>query len=84
MSGFVWQDALYHSHMTPREALEFAARVKLPSGLSKAEREERVDSLLHAFDLDKCQNTKIGGDAIKGISGGEKKRLSIAIGNFLF
>lgn len=79
MSGFVWQDALYHSHMTPKEALSFAAKVKLPSSLSKAERKERVDSLLQAFDLEKCANTKIGGDTIKGISGGEKKRLSIAV-----
>ena len=79
ISGFVWQDALYHSHLTPREALHFAARLKLSSKITKTEREQRVDALLQAFDLEKCADTKIGNDVVKGISGGEKKRLSIAV-----
>ena len=29
--------------------------------------------------LVKCQDTKIGGDLIKGISGGERKRTSIGV-----
>lgn len=77
VSGFVWQDALYHSHLTPREALHFAARLKEP--MSLADRTERVNNLLHAFDLERCADTRIGNDTIKGISGGEKKRLSIAV-----
>jgi ABC-type multidrug transport system permease subunit len=59
--------------------LNFSARLKLPSPLLVEERTRRVDSLLHAFDLGKCADTFIGGDSLKGISGGEKKRLSIAV-----
>lgn len=77
ISGFVWQDPLYHSHLTPREALHFAARLKDP--MSVEQRTERVNNLLHAFDLERCSDTRIGNDTIKGISGGEKKRLSIAV-----
>ena len=35
--------------------------------------------LLDAFDLRKCANTKVGDSKVKGISGGEKKRISIAM-----
>ena len=76
---FFQKDALYQTHLTPREVLNFSARLKLPSPLSAEERIRRVDSLLHAFDLKKCADTYIGGDSLKGISGGEKKRLSIAV-----
>ena len=64
ISGFVWQESLYLSHLTPREALHFNARLKLPKVISKAERTKRVDDLLKAFDLDKCADTYIGGDML--------------------
>ena len=38
-----------------------------------------VNNTLHALMLDKCADTMIGGELIKGISGGQKKRTSIAI-----
>lgn len=66
ISGFVWQESLYLSHLTPREALLFNARLKLPKVVSKAEREKRVDDLIRAFDLEKCKSTFIGDDMLKG------------------
>jgi len=60
--------------MTVRECLEFAAKLKLP-----LYSQERVDELLEDLKLVKCQNTKIGGPLIKGISGGERKRTSIGV-----
>ena len=63
--------------MTVRECLEFAAKLKLPGTLE--EKLKRVDDILEELRLTKCQNTKIGGPLIKGVSGGERKRTSIGV-----
>ncbi len=41
--------------------------------------QHRVDQLINDLNLQKCQNTYVGGKIIKGISGGEKKRVCIAV-----
>ena len=46
---------------------------------NKVEAEKSVNELLSAFELQKCENVFVGGQRIKGISGGEKKRVCIAI-----
>lgn len=58
------------------ETLEFTAKLKI-SDREKAL--HRVDELINDFGLHKCQNTYVGGKFIKGISGGEKKRVCIAV-----
>lgn len=60
-----------------RECLEFAARLKLPG--TEAQKQAKVDEVIHLLRLTKCQHTKVGGPTIKGISGGEKKRTTIGI-----
>jgi len=40
---------------------------------------DRVDEIVKELRLNKCQNTKIGGPLIKGVSGGERKRTSIGV-----
>ena len=62
--------------MTPRECLMFAANLKFIG--SQEEKNKKVEQILEQFKLEKCQNTLIGGIAIKGVSGGERKRTSIA------
>ena len=63
--------------MTVRECLEFAARLKLPG--EDHQKIERVDYLLKNLKLKKCENTRIGGPLIKGVSGGERKRTSVGV-----
>jgi len=63
--------------MTVRECLEFAAKLKLPGSYSQ--KMDRVRSIIDELRLNKCQNTKIGGPLIKGVSGGERKRTSIGV-----
>lgn len=79
IAGFVFQEAVFHTQMLVEEALHLAAALKLPKSMSKADKEIRVQVLLDAFDLRKCARTRIGDAKWKGISGGEKKRLSIAM-----
>ena len=43
------------------------------------ETKETTKEILQDLKLVKCQHTKIGGDLIKGVSGGERKRTSIGV-----
>lgn len=78
--SYVCQDdnALLPS-LTVRETLRFAAGLRLPSWMSKAEKHERAEEILHKMGLKDCADTLVGGDLVKGISGGEKRRVSIAV-----
>jgi ABC-type multidrug transport system ATPase subunit len=63
--------------LTVRETLQFAARLKLPDFLSEEEKDARAEVMLRKFGLRHCADTLIGNSVTKGISGGEKRRVSI-------
>lgn len=63
--------------MTVREAIGMSARLRLPKEVNKR---TRVDEAIATFNLQKAQNTQIGTPGgKKGISGGERKRTSVAM-----
>lgn len=66
-------------YLTVRENLRFAAGLRLPAHLSKAEKHRRAESVLLQMGLRDCANILVGGELVKGISGGEKRRVTIAI-----
>lgn len=66
-------------YLTVRENLRFAAGLRLPAHLSKAEKDQRAESVLLKMGLRDCANTLVGSELVKGISGGEKRRVTIAI-----
>ena len=65
--------------LTVRETLRFAAGLRLPTWMSKEEKRLRAESVLLKMGLRDCADNLIGGEMVKGISGGEKRRVSIAI-----
>ena len=69
---------LFHT-LTVYETLLFAARLRLPREMSLAEKKIRVDEVLTELGLNKCSNTRIGNARLRGVSGGERKRVSIAL-----
>ncbi|KAH7010727.1 P-loop containing nucleoside triphosphate hydrolase protein [Macrophomina phaseolina] len=71
-------DALLSS-LTVRETLRFAAGLRLPSWMSKQEKNKRAEDVLLKMGLKDCANNLIGGELVKGISGGEKRRVTIAV-----
>jgi ABC-type multidrug transport system ATPase subunit len=79
VSSYVCQDdnALLPT-LTVRETLHFAASLRLPAWMSKDEKIQRAESVLQKLGLKNCADTLVGSDLIKGISGGEKRRVSIA------
>lgn len=64
--------------MTVRETLDFRVELKLGTRVPKSARHEIVDDLLAQMRLEKAAETKVGGEKVRGISGGERRRLAIA------
>ena len=77
-TGYVIQDDLYFETLTVLETLRFCARLKLPRSMTKNDREQRIMDIMDELDLHKCGNTRIG-KVGAGISGGERRRLAIAL-----
>ncbi|KAK6587766.1 ABC transporter [Cryptosporidium xiaoi] len=65
-------------YLTIREAMEIVAGLRL-THYSKKDREEKIQEILDIMGLTHVQDTYIGGISNKSISGGEMKRLSIAM-----
>ncbi len=80
VSSYVCQDddALLPT-LTVRETLHFAAGLRLPIWMSKQEKIQRAESVLLKLGLRECADNLIGNELIKGISGGEKRRVTIAV-----
>ena len=78
--GYVCQDDdSLLPYLTVRENLHFAAGLRLPKYLSKTEKIQRAESILFKMGLRDCANNKVGSVLVKGISGGEKRRVTIAM-----
>lgn len=69
-------------HLTVGQTLEFAARVRTPQNRLIESREEHAKHMaaviMNIFGLTHTYNTKVGNDFVRGVSGGERKRVSIA------
>nr|QEO19117.1 white [Mesovelia mulsanti] len=79
LSAYVQQDDLFIGTLTVREHLIFQAMVRMDRHIPFATRMARVEEVISELTLTRCQNTIIGVPGkIKGISGGEMKRLSFA------
>ncbi|PGH07315.1 hypothetical protein GX51_01859 [Blastomyces parvus] len=77
------EDDIHHPTLTVAQTLGFAIDTKTPGkrpiGMSKAEFKEKVITLLlKMFNIEHTANTIVGNQFIRGISGGERKRVSIA------
>lgn len=77
--AYVAQEDSLHESSTPREALTFSAKLRLPKSTTEEEIKALVQAKLTALVLDSAADTIIGGGFKKGISGGEKRRVSIGL-----
>ncbi|XP_038906086.1 ABC transporter G family member 9-like [Benincasa hispida] len=75
--GFVTQDDILHPHLTIVETLAFTALLRLPNTLTKQEKLAEVEVMISLLGLSKCKNTIVGSQTLRGVSGGERKRVSI-------
>jgi len=86
VAGFVPQEDILFGSQTVRESLHFYADLKLPTTLTVDQKNEMIEYILLELGLKKVEHSLIGyvgADAVasalpRGLSGGERKRLSIA------
>jgi len=79
LSAYVLQDDNLFAHLTVQETLMLAAHFFLPTETPLDEKLNLVSTLLADLGLSKTVNTIIGSEKVRGVSGGERKRASIAV-----
>lgn len=79
MIGFVPQDDIMHPELTVREALFYSARLRLPKDVSEGDIHKRIDEVLAQLGLTGTDDVLIGSPSRKGISGGQRKRVNLAM-----
>lgn len=78
-SAYVMQDDQLFPMLTVWETLMFAAEVRLGNKVSRDEKHKRVIKLIDQLGLNSAQNTFIGDEGHRGVSGGERRRVSIGV-----
>lgn len=76
--GFVPQEDDLLPLLTVKETLMFSAKFRLKE-TSRKQREERVESLMQELNLIHIADSFVGDEERRGISGGERKRVSIGV-----
>ncbi|HEY3868306.1 MAG TPA: ABC transporter ATP-binding protein/permease [Actinocrinis sp.] len=72
--GYVPQDDIIHSSLPLRRTLRYAARLRLPAHATRAQIDREIEGVLAALELTVQAKTRVG-----LLSGGERKRASIAV-----
>ncbi|MGV9674746.1 ATP-binding cassette domain-containing protein [Nocardia sp. NPDC003482] len=72
--GMVPQDDVLHRQLTVRQALGFAAELRLPPDSTKADRQRVIDGVLKELSLTEHADTRVD-----RLSGGQRKRASVAL-----
>ena len=72
--GFVEQDDIVIPDLTVEQMLAFSAELRLPYSMSRKDKQTRIEGVVTAMRLGKTMETKIA-----NISGGERKRVCIAL-----
>jgi ABC-type multidrug transport system ATPase subunit len=77
------EDELFFPTLTVGQTIDFATRMKVPFNLpsnhgtnADFQRESR-DFLLRSMGISHTHDTKVGNEYVRGVSGGERKRVSI-------
>jgi len=79
MSAYVMQDDLLHAELTVRETIKYAADLRLAGQMDAVGREQRQTDVMNLMGIGHVADVIIGDTQRKGISGGERKRVCIAI-----
>ena len=79
LSAYVPQDDVLHSNLTVHEILDYSSRLLLPNNLTDSQRFARVNKVIDLMKISCTRDVVIGDSRRKGISGGERKRVCIAI-----
>ncbi|RZC72717.1 hypothetical protein C5167_048193 [Papaver somniferum] len=78
-SAYVTQDDALTTTLTVKESVYYSAMLQLPESMTNFEKKERAETTIREMGLQEAMNTRIGGWRNKGLSGGQKRRVSICI-----
>ncbi|XP_026410777.1 ABC transporter G family member 11-like isoform X2 [Papaver somniferum] len=78
-SAYVTQDDALTTTLTVKEYVYYSAMLQLPKSMTSSEKKERAEKTIREMGLQEEMNTRIGGWSSKGLSGGQKRRVSICI-----
>jgi len=80
MTSFVPQKDVLLPALTVEECVRYSALLRLPRDLSADEIQERISGVLAELGLSHVATSLVGGSAsIRGVSGGERRRVTIAM-----
>ncbi|OMH85053.1 ABC transporter G family member 22 [Zancudomyces culisetae] len=80
MIAYVEQDDLLYPTLTVYETLLYAAKLRVDNKrFNLSDKKERVENVIRQLRLTNSRNTLIGNEKIRGVSGGERKRVSIGV-----
>eukprot|EP00750_Incisomonas_marina_P004278 INCI13457.10.p1 GENE.INCI13457.10~~INCI13457.10.p1 ORF type:complete len:1429 (+),score=207.09 INCI13457.10:148-4434(+) len=79
ITAFVPQDDIMLPEMTVGEVVSLAARMRLPRTVCNAEVAQFADKVLDVLELSSLRHARIGDEHSRGLSGGQKKRVNVAM-----
>ena len=77
--GFVPQEDVMLRTMTVSEICHFYANMRLPPHFSALQRSQVAETVIDVLGMSHVQDSKIGDEETRGISGGQRKRVNIAM-----
>ncbi len=77
--GYVPQDDIIHKELTVYKTLYYAAKLRLPDDTSKEEIDRRISTVICDLNLDQDKERDIRDVKVGSLSGGQRKRISIAV-----
>ena len=77
--GYVPQEDIIHGELTVYEALYYTAKLRLPHDTTHDEIDRRIRDVLAALEILSTRDVVIGSPERKGISGGQRKRVNLAL-----
>jgi len=80
IAAYVGQEDMMPAHWTVRDAIKFNATLKRQPNRAHQSVDGWIDVLLISFDLQAVANSYIGGAEARGISGGQRRRVTLARG----
>ena len=77
--GYVSQEDTLIPSLTVLECVMYSARLRLPAGMPDCVKQAKAEHVIADLGLTHCKDSRVGGGGRRGISGGEKRRVSIAM-----
>lgn len=78
-SAYVLQDNVHIGVLTVRESMYYAGELRLKETLSAKSKEKQIQKVMDMLGLSEVADTVVGDENVRGISGGQCKRLSIGV-----